>query len=201
MQLRKIVKAVRSSPQRRQNWAREIQLINHSGISDDCSAELMLILDVRTRWSSTHQMLRSSSQWLINIFSDVILGRALDYQTTVNSFVLRNEDLHPYKLSESEWESIKMVASWLKAFRSATTQMSSTKIPTLSHVHAIFRGLQDELKDILCALPNSVSPNIKKGLTDAHRKLSDYYYKFDESPFYTWAARTYCRKSVSTDFS
>ena len=88
-----------------------------------------------------------------------------------------------------------MVASWLKAFRSATTQMSSTKTPTLSHVHAIFRGLQDELKDILRALPNSVSPNIKKGLTDAHRKLSDYYYKFDESPFYTWAARTYYTKS------
>ena len=58
-----------------------------------------------------------------------------------------------------------MVASWLKAFRSATTQMSSTKTPTLSHVHAIFCGLQDELKDILRALLNSVSPNIKRGLT------------------------------------
>ena len=88
-----------------------------------------------------------------------------------------------------------MVASWLKAFRSATTQMSSTKTPTLSHVHAIFRELQDKLKDILCALPNLVSPNIKKGLMDVHRKLSDYYYKFDESPFYTWAARTYYTKS------
>ncbi|KAK0454239.1 hATC-domain-containing protein [Desarmillaria tabescens] len=31
-------------------------------------------------------------------------------------------------------------------------------------------------------------PELKKGLLDAHCKLSDYYYKYDESPFYTWAA-------------
>ena len=93
-----------------------------------------------------------------------------------------------------------MVASWLKVFCSATTQMSSTKTPTLSHVHTIFRGLQDELKDILCALPNLVSPNIKKGLTDVHQKLSDYYYKFDESPFYTWAAHMYYTRSIYIHF-
>lgn len=123
------------------------------------------------------------------IYSDVILGRAFDYQKTVNWFVLRNGDLHPFKLSKIE--SIKMVTSWLKAFHSATTQISSTKIPTLSHVHAIFHGLQDKLTDILHALPNPFSPNIKKRLTDAHQKLSNYYYKFDESPFYTWAAHIY----------
>jgi hypothetical protein len=64
--LRKIVKAVRSSPQRRQAWAREIQFTIHlessdpSKISDGSSALHMLILDVRTRWASTHQMLRTS---------------------------------------------------------------------------------------------------------------------------------------------
>jgi hypothetical protein len=57
-QLRKVVKAVRSSPQRRQSWAREIQFIQAGGNSADCNASLMLILDVRTRWSSTYQMLR-----------------------------------------------------------------------------------------------------------------------------------------------
>ena len=58
----------------------------------------------------------------------------------------------------------------------------------LSTTHAIFRGLQDEIKEILRNIPESVSPNIKQGLIDAHTKLSDYYYKYDESPFYTWAA-------------
>jgi hypothetical protein len=64
-QLRKIIKGVRSSPQRRQSWAREILFIQGSGSSDDCSASLMLILDVRTRWASTHQMLRASNVTLL----------------------------------------------------------------------------------------------------------------------------------------
>jgi hypothetical protein len=68
--------------------------------------------------------------------------------------------------------------------------MSATKVPMLSTTHAIFRGLQDDIKNILYDLPNSVLPKIKLGLTDAHRKLSDYYYQFDASPFYMWAART-----------
>jgi hypothetical protein len=116
------------------------------------------------------------------------IGRALDYRNTIDSFISRNRDLHVLELSSADWESIKLVASWLKSFRSATTEMSTTKFPMLSTTHAIFRGLQDDIKDILRGLPDSVSPKIKLGLTDAHRKLSDYYYKFDESPFYTWAA-------------
>jgi hypothetical protein len=116
------------------------------------------------------------------------VGRALDYRDTIDSFVSRNKDLHALELSNADWESIKLVASWLKSFRSATTEMSTTKSPMLSTTHAIFRGLQDEIKDILRSLPDSVSPRIKHGLTDAHRKLSDYYYQFDASPFYTWAA-------------
>ncbi len=66
--------------------------------------------------------------------------------------------------------------------------MSTTKSPMLSTTHTIFQGLQDDIKDILHSLPNSVSPRIKLGLTDAHCKLSDYYYQYDASPFYIWAA-------------
>jgi hypothetical protein len=115
-------------------------------------------------------------------------GQVLDYCDTIDSFVSRNKDLHALELSDTDWESLKLVTSWLKSFRSATTEMSATKVPMLSTTHAIFRGLQDNIKNILCNLPNSVSPKIKLGLTDAHCKLSDYYYQFDASPFYTWAA-------------
>ncbi|KAF8227641.1 hypothetical protein L208DRAFT_1295851 [Tricholoma matsutake] len=66
--------------------------------------------------------------------------------------------------------------------------MSATKVPMLSTTHAIFRGLQEDIKGILRSLPATVSPHIKHGLIDAHMKLSDYYHKYDESPFYTWAA-------------
>jgi hypothetical protein len=118
------------------------------------------------------------------------VGRALDYRDTIDSFVSRHKDLHALELGNTDWESITLVASWLKSFRAATTEMSTTKSPVLSTTHAIFRGLQDEIKEILRGLPDSVSPRIKLGLTDAHRKLSDYYYQYDASPFYTWAART-----------
>lgn len=62
--LRKIVRAVRLTPQRRQSWAREIQFVHLKGgdqskTSGDSSASHMLILDVRTRWASTHQMLHT----------------------------------------------------------------------------------------------------------------------------------------------
>jgi hypothetical protein len=120
-------------------------------------------------------------------------GRALDYRDTIDAYVSRNKDLHAFELSNADWESIKLMASWLKSFRLATTEMSATKVPMLSTTHAIFRGLQEDIKNILRDLPNSVSPKIKLGLVDAHRKLSDYYYRYDESPFYTWAA---CKWSV-----
>ncbi|KAG6875145.1 hypothetical protein C0992_004996, partial [Termitomyces sp. T32_za158] len=58
----------------------------------------------------------------------------------------------------------------------------------LSTTHAIFRGLQEEIKLILSSLPSSAPPQLKAGLINAHMKLSEYYYKYDESPFYTWAA-------------
>ncbi|TFK58318.1 hypothetical protein BDN72DRAFT_782240, partial [Pluteus cervinus] len=92
-----------------------------------------------------------------------------------------------FELSADEWTTIRTVMIWLKAFRSATTQMSATKLPMLSSTHAIFRGLQEELRKGLATLPDTLPSNIKTGLMNAHRKLSDYYYKIDQSPFYIWA--------------
>jgi hypothetical protein len=107
----------------------------------------------------------------------------------VDAFVGRICELRVLELDEDEWEVIKRVADWLKTFRLATSQMSGTKgMSTLSMKHAIFRGLQEHVAGIICVLPASSSSQIKDGLLDAHRKLSDYYYKYDQSPFYTWSA-------------
>jgi hypothetical protein len=59
-QLRKIVMAVRSSPQRRQAWLNEVTVSLRRTENALKQVALMLILDVKTRWSSTHQMLRES---------------------------------------------------------------------------------------------------------------------------------------------
>ncbi|KAG6826103.1 hypothetical protein H0H92_001129 [Tricholoma furcatifolium] len=97
------------------------------------------------------------------------------------------EYLQSLTLSLEEWKAIELVTTWLTAFHSATTQMSTTKHPMLFMTYTIFRGLQDQIKMALAALPADAPSNFIQGLTDAHRKLSDYYYKFDESPLYTWA--------------
>jgi hypothetical protein len=68
----------------------------------------------------------------------------------------------------------------------------------LSTTHAIFRGLQEHIKQIYRDLPGSIPPKIKAGLLDAHKKLSDYYYKYDQSPFYTWAACESFRSLISS---
>ena len=119
-------------------------------------------------------------------------GQALDFLTEIDDFIFQNEDLATLALTEVEWESITQVAGWLKAFRSATTQMSTTKQPMLSTAHAIFRGLQDEVRNALRSLPDSTSLMVKNGLLAAHQKLSEYYYRFDLSPFYIWAACESC---------
>ena len=65
--------------------------------------------------------------------------------------------------------------------------MSTTSTPMLSTTHAIFHGLQDEIKSILQSLDNDVPDNIKASLLKAYCKLSDYFYKFDTSPYPLWA--------------
>jgi hypothetical protein len=58
----------------------------------------------------------------------------------------------------------------------------------ISTTHAIFQGLQDKLKSILKDLPSDISSKIKSSLLKAHRKLRNYFTKFDESLYYTWSA-------------
>jgi hypothetical protein len=92
-------------------------------------------------------------------------------------------------MDSDEWLAIIHVADWLRVFRSATTQMSATqRSSVLSTTHAIFRGLQEHVLNIFQSLPADTPQIISNSLLDAYRKLSDYYYKFDESPFYCWAA-------------
>ncbi|THU97091.1 hypothetical protein K435DRAFT_663239, partial [Dendrothele bispora CBS 962.96] len=112
----------------------------------------------------------------------------LQYKAVINSYCARDRELRKFELEESEWTSLKLASDWLKIFRSATTEMSTTKRPMLSKTLATLRGLQDSLRSTLSQLPHSTDPSLRWGLLEAHNKLSDYYFKFDQSPYYTWAA-------------
>ena len=122
-------------------------------------------------------------------FLILALGRAIDYRSVIDDFIAKNRDLRKYEMHSEDWDAIILVARWLKSFRSATTQMSGTKWSMLSSTHAIFRGLQESLRESLHTLPDNTPARLKLGLTRAHWKLSDYYGKIDDSPYYTWSSR------------
>ena len=69
-------------------------------------------------------------------------------------------DLRRFEMTPEDWEAVSLVTSWLKSFRSATTQMSITKRPMLLATHAIY------------TLPDNTPSRLRLGLTQAHRKLS-----------------------------
>ena len=119
------------------------------------------------------------------------IGRALDFSREIDAFTGSNRDLRSLKLDPAEWEAITLVSNWLKAFRSATTEMLTTKKPMLSTVHTIYRSLEDHVKTILETLPDTAQSQLHNGLVAVHQKLSEYYYWSDESPYYTWAASAY----------
>jgi len=157
---------------------------------DGCQRLLMLILDMKTQWSSTHQMMHKflSYVWQSCSLSIHNTGHTLQFQKEIDNFVGHNHDLRFLELDEEEWDAIAQVVDWLMAFQSATMQMSTSKTPMLSMTHAIFRGLQEHIREIYCDISTSTPPKIKASLLNAHKKLSDYYYKYDQSPFYIWAA-------------
>ena len=68
----------------------------------------------------------------------------------------------------ADWASIILITKWLKSFHSATTQMSTTKLPMLLTTHAIFHGLQEDLCQLLTELPDSSPSYLKNSLVKAH---------------------------------
>jgi hypothetical protein len=63
----------------------------------------------------------------------------------IDSYVARDRDLRAYELSPEDWTAIRLVTRWLKAFRSATTQMSATKYTTLKLYFKAYRSQSKNL--------------------------------------------------------
>ncbi len=70
-QLHQIVHAVRSSPQHKQGWLHEVKMAleQWSKVTDATEQVLMLILDIATHWSLTHQMMHMwSSDFYMTVY-------------------------------------------------------------------------------------------------------------------------------------
>ena len=100
----------------------------------------------------------------------------MDFSKEIDDFIGHHCDLCALKLDSDDWAAISQVSSWLKAFCSATTEMSKMKEPMLSSVHAIFCRLQEHVAKTLHDLVDSAPLQLHNGLVEAYRKLSDYYF-------------------------
>lgn len=59
-QIRNVIRAIRASPQRRQLWYKTVHLVHPKPVDGSHHIPEMPKLDVRTRWGSTHDMLRET---------------------------------------------------------------------------------------------------------------------------------------------
>ena len=99
--------------------------------------------------------------WLISIFqlADMLPSKT-EHVTNGNKAHTLKRNTRPYR-AHGYWLGVHC-AGYLISFRAATVEMSPTI--TLNNPS----NLWEDIKNILRTLPNSVSHNIKRGLTDAH---------------------------------
>jgi hypothetical protein len=168
LQLREIIKKIRSSSTRRQDWL-ATESLSKKLEDKDAEEVLMLILDVVTRWSSTYHMLE----------------RALDFKEELIKFMEKYE--FSVEIDDLDWTVIEIVRDWLRIFQEATLQMSTTSKPMLSEVLGIYAGLQVHLKNLVSKYPESLDPCLRSSLVDAHQKLAKYRRYALENYHYYWA--------------
>ncbi|CAG8510227.1 846_t:CDS:2, partial [Dentiscutata erythropus] len=118
--IRNLITKFRSSPQQRKKFS-EIANLNN--------INLLLILDVPTRWNSTYMMIQ----------------RALSLKVVFDKILLIEEfsDLSDFKLSQSEWISLENIAIFLKRFAKLSTEMCFSTYPTINAAKAAWEKLQE----------------------------------------------------------
>src|ERR1700730_16769850 len=113
IRLRRGIIYIRGSPQRRQKF--------HNICLSNELEPLDLILDVRTRWNSTFQM----------------MSRALQLKDAYNDM----PDMDGMKMDEADWLIIGAVARLLGTFDTYTKVLSGSTYPTINQVMPIFQCL------------------------------------------------------------
>ncbi|KAJ7469791.1 hypothetical protein B0H11DRAFT_2196741 [Mycena galericulata] len=132
--LRRIVKHVRSSPQRRRSWELTVRVALDQLHEELSEAQLMLILDVRTRWTSTHQMLRAYLPFQIFLVlgksSQASPGRALHNKDAINRYIRGAPELVDAQLSDSDWDALQQY--WTLASATPRSRLYSKRTTACS---------------------------------------------------------------------
>ncbi|GBC48644.2 zinc finger BED domain-containing protein RICESLEEPER 2-like [Rhizophagus irregularis DAOM 181602=DAOM 197198] len=153
--LRTLICKIRASPQQREKFSAQCKVAD---IPDK-----MVILDVRTRWNSTFDM----------------LVRARELKEPLNTLSNSDINLRSFILNEKEWECLAEIELILKGFSKATKQICAETYPTIAYVIPYYNILLSRLEDFRDS-PGRCKEG-KEAASNAIRKLLEYYDKTDTS--------------------
>ncbi|TFY61097.1 hypothetical protein EVJ58_g4726 [Rhodofomes roseus] len=159
--LRKIVRKIVSSPQRRTIFRRHAHKFYDGKKTEDggkCIAELMPIRDVKTRWNWTHAMIQ----------------RALIMRKAITAWVMDHDKLHHLLLTSDDWYLLEQLESLLVIFTEVTRAMSMSRTPTLPYVLPMYEHMRTSLVD---TIETTAERTVKRAAQAGLEKLMQYYEK------------------------
>jgi hypothetical protein len=161
--VRYVIKKLRSSVKERESFLFHCQATK--------APQLIPILDVRTRWNSTYEML----------YRIVVLRKAFNSWISSNP-VIGKVKLGQFFLTDSDWVDLERIIAHLSVFADASKLLSGNSYTTLSLVMPVyietFKYIESEVKR------DDLSEKEQIALTNAHQVLSKYYAFTDDCPVY-----------------
>ena len=139
---------------------RALNLIWEAQVSAAKLPSLHLILDMRVRWNSTHDM----------------LNRFIQLRPAIHAICQIESSLLPYRLSNDDWNILIGLRSCLDTFIKATEHLSGSTYPTLSSQLPYFIVLASRLEGQINAMKSKDPANILiPALNAAWVKLDEYH--------------------------
>ncbi|CAB5367601.1 unnamed protein product [Rhizophagus irregularis] len=121
--LRKLVVKIHASPQRREKFSRQCEAAH--------LPDKELVVDVKTRWNSTFDMIE----------------RSLELREALDNIAIADRDLRQWELIDAEWDLLKQIKKLLYIFLRATLHISHGRYPTIENSIPIFNWIMDKIED------------------------------------------------------
>ncbi|CAB5371644.1 unnamed protein product [Rhizophagus irregularis] len=116
----------------------ENELLNNDEVSEvvpKCEAAHLpdkeLVVDVKTRWNSTFDMIE----------------RSLELREALDNIAIADRDLRQWELIDAEWDLLKQIKKLLYIFLRATLYISHGRYPTIENSIPIFNWIMDKIED------------------------------------------------------
>ena len=113
--------------------------LKQKAVTDHLTASLLL--DIKSRWNSTHIMLERLLCHKVVV--QAIVGSPEQFRSSLSR--KQETKMKRLALSHDEWDLLELVYSILEPFRHATVLLSGQTYPTLSLTYYIMKGLENFL--------------------------------------------------------